>query len=215
MNEKYKIILLSFLIIIAASALLIAINRNQPSEIKNQQFNDNNIKPRLSTIEYTVEPLQNNKVEVRSQNYAFSITIPDKYELSKGWGFDKEFPEKESVQISARDNEKQSALVYVIEIKFLNNKTVEDIAKAEIDYFKTEYNDTNPAEIELKEIIINGQKGVTYQSRNAFGQDVIVYYFAKENLYYSISVSLDSTKYFTASQRQEINEVVNSFQFIQ
>ena len=215
MKEKSKIIMLSSLIIIVVLGLLVVRNNSQPTDTNNQLIKNDQIKPRLSAVEYTSEDVSKNKVEVRSQNYAFSIVIPDNYELSKGRGFDKKFPENESVSVGTRDQEKQSNLVYNVTIKFLNNKTITDIANTELDFFETEYSETNPLEIELKQVTINGQVGVSYQYKNAFGQDVIVYYFSKGNLYYAITASLDSgQKNFTGNQLREINEVNNSFQFI-
>lgn len=181
-------------------------------------------KAKLSMVEYSLTKTGTNSVLVSSSNYGFEIVLPYFYKFDTGRGFDKMYPEKETVSLFTTANEnKKPELIYAIEIGFLNGRSLDQLAQEEVYGQKRSVNpsikttEIEKIDIKLKktELTINGLTTIKLQFRGAFGADGIVYFFIKGDKYYRISVLRDDGKLFTFTQNQlvEIDQVIRTFKF--
>lgn len=223
-NSKflYLVVLIPFFVLIT----FFIVNKFSTLQTNNDglKISSSEAKAKLSMVEYSLSKTGINSLLVSSNNYGFQVVFPDFYKFDTGRGFDKMYPEKETVSLFTTSNEnKTPELVYAVEIGFLNNKTLQELAQDEIYGQKRNMNPSlKPSEIEkvnikLKktELFINGTPTIKIQFTGAFGADGIVYYLVKSDKYYRISALRDGGKLYTFTQNQlvEIDRVVKSFKF--
>ena len=209
--KKYWILSAALILFLIGLPLLNLIYKKDTQ--KSNIVSETEPKPKLPAIEYTIAPVGSHKKEVKSLNYGFSFVLPDRYEISRGGGFDKKFPLFESQSIDAREKDDLTSVVYVLSIHFLNGKTPEEIANEQIESLKKDSPTRNPNGVKINKEQVNGQNGISYRFINPFGGESFSYLFAKGDLYYSIGVSQDKDPKFTSAELNEIKAVVESLKF--
>ena len=186
------------------------------------QLEREKITSQLEMIEYSLEPVKPNKINVRSSNYDFELTFPNRFEFSTGKNITKYAPQNESVDLGARDKEETDDLLFTVSVHLANNRDLELFTQELIDSLKRnakatgDIQEIKDSDIKLKksEILVNGVKGIKLESRDAFDFDIQNYIFQRGDKFFEITAMRDHNKYFTSGQLIEIRDTANSFKFL-
>lgn len=220
MKQRNLIILAVTAVVLTSTLLLYSSKNNQLNNRTDSVEKD--LKPQLSSIDYSVVNIDDDSVEINSENYGFSIEVPSFFERSKTGAFDPKFPENETVSIGAHDPENNSGITMSLSIGMLQDKTLDMLitehiknAKLSFDPSRNVENITD-GEIDLKreQIEIGNEKTVKVRHVGAFGQESIQYYLQNSDNYFRIFFGRIDGKKFTSDQIKEINMIVNTFRFI-
>ena len=223
-----RIIILSVLFIVTVLISFQLFNKTRYGEIKSDKADDNRqdqkeeIDLKLEIVRYSLLPVDTDRVRLTSGNYGFEMIFSDLYEFSTGRSFNNDNPQNDEVHVGVMDKDDVSDLTFTIAIGLLNYKNIEQIVQEAVDAQKRNFNPTaNPEEIMDEDMklekatdTINGEKVIWFQSRGAFDQDEIFYFFVKGDKYYTIYSGLNHGKHFNPGQLAEIRETVNSFKFV-
>jgi len=178
-----------------------------------QKAQNEDIKPKLEMISYSLHPVGHDKVKLISGNYGFEILFSKEYEFSGTRGFNQYYPEHETVGMAVNEKGDTSDLTYSIDIGFLNEQSIEQIAKEEIENEKRSFRFAGKSDkiiVPIEKTQMNGTEGIRFQLRRASDDDVLVYYLTKGDKYYRISSGRNHGKHFTDVQLEEIRETFNS-----
>lgn len=168
------------------------------------------IKPKLELVRYSLEPLDNGYLRLISDNYHFEFIFRDIYEVSTDRGWNKKYPENESVGLGIRDREGISNLSFSIDIRFLSNQSLSNIDQDSIAGETQKYNLVQKTDLMTNGLTITKLR---YEGQSN-GDIVLQYFFIKEDKLYSLAPGLSSQTTFTNKQLQEIDRIISSFSFL-
>ncbi len=221
-----------FLYLLVFAAVFVAGVFFASNKISTRQLTNGNlpttspeVRAKLAMVKYSLSKTGINNVVVSSTNYGFEMIFPDHYKFDIGRGFNKDYPENETVSIHTLGIEKidvNNDLVYAVNIGFINGKTLEQrVDEAVYGQKRNTKPWLKPEEVEKVDIklrktalVINGVTAIKIQFQGSFGGDQVVYYLVKGDKYYQISAGKNHGKLFTTNQLSEIDRVIRSFKFI-